>query len=406
MIEKLMILYFSAFDHRKINKNTTPYVHSLSEKYPMIKINTIPNTDLKTTIWTGCYPHEHRMWQVCLKEDRNFDTKRTQDYLPDIITTTFQCFIHSITGKFNLAGVPDWRRRRFDIFKTKYSWISSKELPSFSFNGVDTIFTIIGKNNYNFVHEGRFNEMISALSKQFIKNKKLEVFDAQGTDIFTHWNIDNEEKMIDAYKKIDNCIKDLHAECENRGITLMLLSDHAQDKVEDTIDIVGKINELGIQKNEITYFIEASKARFWFHSDSAREKMLDYFSGNEKGTLLHFEELYRYNIKFKDDSYGEYYFVLNPGIIFHPNDFYHPIGNLYLALTNKEQRSRIQSPVYRGYHGYLPYNECEKGFFMLLDNDYKANRKEVEIIDIAPTVLNLLGYNKPDSLEGVSAFYE
>ena len=404
MIEKLMILYFSGFDYRKINKNTTPYVHSLSEKYPMIKINTIPDVDLKTTMWTGCYPHEHGNWQVRLKEDRNFDTKRTQDYLPDIITTTFQCFIHSITGKFDLSGVPDWRRRRFDICKTKNWWRNSRE--PFSINGVDTIFTIIGKNNYNFVYEGRFNKMISALSKQFIKNKKLEVFDAHGSDIFTHWNIDNEEKMIDAYKKIDNCIKDLHAECENRGITLMLMSDHAQAKVEDTIDIPGKIDELGIKKNEITYFIEASKARFWFHSDSAREKMLDYFSGEQRGTLLHFEELYKYNIKFNDDSYGEYYFITNPGTIFYPNDFYHPIGNLYLALTNKEQRGRIQSPIYRGYHGHLPYNECEKGFVMLLDNDYKPNRKEIEIIDIAPTVLNLLGYDKPDSLQGDTPFYK
>jgi len=75
-----------------------------------------------------------------------------------------------------------------------------------------------------------------------------------------------------------------------------------------------------------------------------------------------------------------------------------------LAFTNKEQRNRIQSPIYREYHAHLPYNECEKGFVMLLDNDYRADRKEIEIIDIAPTVLSLLGYNKPDSLEGVSAF--
>ena len=138
MIEKLMILSFSAFDHRKINQDTTPYVHSLTEKYPMTKINTIPNSDLKTTMWTGRYPHEHGMWQVRLKEDRNFDTKSIQDYLPDIITTTYQCFLHLITGKFDLAGVPDWRRRRFHIYKTKYSWKSYKEVPSF--NGVDSIF--------------------------------------------------------------------------------------------------------------------------------------------------------------------------------------------------------------------------------------------------------------------------
>ena len=91
--------------------------------------------------------------------------------------------------------------------------------------------------------------------------------------------------MIEAYKKIDDRIQDMHSECENRGITMMLMSDHAQAKVEDTIDIVGKISELGIDENEISYFVEAPMVRFWFHSDSAREKMLEYLSGNEKGTL-------------------------------------------------------------------------------------------------------------------------
>ena len=221
-----MILYFSGFDYSKINNDITPYLFSLSEKYQMIKINTIPDVDLKTSIWTGAYPHEHGMWQVRLKEDRNFDTKAPQDYLPDILTTTFQCIIHGFTGRFDLAAVPDWRRRRFNISKMKYGWKDSKK--PLEFNGVDTIFNMIGEANYNYVYEDKFNSMIGALSTKFIKNKKLEIFDAHGTDIFTHWNIDDEEEMNDAYKKIDDCIKDLHKECGNRGITLMLMSDHAQ----------------------------------------------------------------------------------------------------------------------------------------------------------------------------------
>jgi len=402
MIERLAVLYLSAFDHRRINKDTTPYVHSLSEKYPTAKINTLLEASMITTIWSGCYPHQHRMWQVSIKKERDFDIKNTLDYIPDIITTTFQCFIHSITGKFNLAAVPDWRRRRFDIRTTKYLWRDSK-VPN-DLSGLDSIFSILGGDNYNFVYEEGFSNMIRTLSKQFIKNKKLEIFEGHGMDVFTHWNIDDEEKMNGAYKKLDDLIRDIHTECKNRGITLMLFSDHGQNKVEDTIDISAIIKGLGIQNREISYFIESSKARFWFHTESAREKMLDYLSGNEKGTLLHFEEMYRYNIKFDDDSYGEYFFISNPGIVFHPNDFYHPLGNLYLILTNKDQRNRIKNPIIRGCHGHLPDNECEKGFVMLLDNEYKTDKEEIEIIDIAPTILNLLGYDKPDSLEGVSAF--
>ena len=57
MLERLMILYIAALDHRKVNNKFAPYLYELSEKYPMLKINTIPDSDLATTLWTGCYPH-------------------------------------------------------------------------------------------------------------------------------------------------------------------------------------------------------------------------------------------------------------------------------------------------------------------------------------------------------------
>ena len=185
----------------------------------------------------------------------------------------------------------------------------------------------------------------------------------------------------------------------------MVFADHGMELVKNSVDIIQKIDEMGIKNNEITYYIEAPKARFWFHSDSAREKMLNYLSGNPDGVLLSRQDMHEFNVKFEDDSYGEYYFVLNPGTVFFPNDFYQPLGNLYLGLTNKLQRSKLLSPVYRGYHGYLPYNDSDKGTFMLLDDKYKTDKKEIEIIDVAPTIINLLGYEQPVSLKGSSAFH-
>jgi len=402
MIDRLMIIYVDAIDHRNVNIKFAPYLYGLSEKYSMLRINTIPEVDLMPTLWTGLYPHEHKMWQVRLKPDGGFDASSALDYLPDIITTTLQCFIHMFTGKFDLASVPSWRRRRFDITKTKYM---KRDLKGYlKFNERDSIFNIIGESKCKYIYNTKLYKINHAQKELFNDKNRLEVIENHGLDTITHWNMDDEEKMIDSYKKVDDFIKSVHTECQEKGVTLMIIGVHGQDRVEDTVNIVAKINELGIQKNEITYFIEASKVRFWFHSDSARDKMLSYLSENEKGTLLHFEELHRYNIKFNDDSYGEYYFISNPGTIFYPNDYYHPLGNLYLALTESQERSRIQSSIYRGYHGHLPYNECEKGFLLLLDNDYKTSEKEIEIIDVAPTILNLLGYDQPELLKGVNAF--
>jgi len=402
MIEKLMTFFVSSMDHRRINQEHTPYLYSLFEEYPSCKINNIPESDLIPTLMTGRYPHEHGIWQVRLKSKDGVNSNHPLDYIPDIVTSTSQCLLHLFSGPYDLAAVPYWRRRRFEIFKTRYRTREKKNY--LTINELDTILNIIGEGNCDYVFNPELDRLDQIVSKLFSKDLRFELAQDYGLDRLQHWFLDNQERIVDSYKKIDVFIKFLHSECEKRGVTLMILSDHGMELVKSSIDIIQKIDELGIKKNEITYFIEAPKARFWFHSDSAREKMLNYLSENPEGVLLSYQDMHKFNIKFEDDRYGEYYFVLNPGTIFFPNDYYHPIANLYLGLTEKQQKSRLLSPLYRGYHGYMPYNECEKGFLMLLDDNYKTSQKEIETIDFAPTLLNLLGYNKPESLNGVNAF--
>jgi len=311
--------------------------------------------------------------------------------------------MHLFTGSYNLAAVPYWRRKRFEIFKTRYL---EKDLKNhLKLNGFDTFFKIIGESDCNYMYNPELDNLDHITPTMFQKDLRFELVEDYGLDRMQHWFLDNQELMIDSYNKVDGFIKFLYSECEKRGITLMILADHGQELVKNTLNIIQKIHEMGIRKDEMTYFVEAPKTRFWFHSDSAREKMLNYLTDNPNGILLSRQDMHKYNVKFEDDSYGAYYFVLNPGTIFFPNDYYHPIANIYLGLTEKQHRSRLRSPLYRGYHGYMPYNECEKGFLMLLDDRYKRSEKEIETIDIAPTIINLLGYEQPSSLKGSSAFH-
>jgi len=402
LIERLMIFFISALDYRRIDQEHTPYLYSLSKRYPWTRMNNFPEVDLDPTLFTGLYPHQHKVWQVRLKTGYDFNKYFARDYLPDIVTTTSQCLIHMYTGSFNLASIPDWRRRRFEIFKTRYD---NKVVSEYlKLNGFDTIFSVIGESNCNYIYDTKLHNLDHLKPELFYKDLRFELIETHGLDAISHWYIDNKRELTSAYNYVDRYIKFLHSECEKKGITLMILADHGMEPVKNSIDIIQKIREMGIKNNEITYYIEASKVRFWFHSDSAREKMLNYLSGNPDGVLLSRQDMHEFNVKFEDDIYGEYYFVLNPGTIFYPNDFYQPLGSLYLGLTNKQMRSRLKSPVYRGYHGYLPHNDSEKGTLMLLHNEYKAHREEIETIDVAPTIIDLLGYEQPESLKGISAF--
>src|SRR3972149_6640585 len=402
-MDKLFICYIDALDLRRINSEDTPYLYRALNSNPWVKINTIPEVDLDPTLYTGVYPHEHCIWQLRLKDTRlNSLGQRLTDHIPDIASTTVQCLIHLFTGSFDLAAVPTWRRRQFNITKTRYI---KKNISQFlRLYGNKTFLSIIGEKESNLIYNSNFNELPLVLPRLFSLNCRLELLHIHSLDILQHWNLDDPIRIQNSIREIDGFVENLNRGCKEKGVTLMILSPHGQEPVRESIDIINKFKGLGIPRDAYTYYIEAPKARFYFHTDRARETILALLSSIEQGRILSYKEMHDYNVKFEDKSYGEYYFILDPGYIFFPNDFYHPLANIFLGFSDWQQRSRFQSPRYRGYHGYLPNNESEKGFMMLLDHNYKAIKKEAELIDFAPTVLKLLGYEKPDFMKGQCVF--
>src|SRR4029450_2840261 len=106
------------------------------------------------------------------------------------------------------------------------------------------------------------------------------------------------------------------------------------------------------------------------------------------------------HVSFEDDTYGETYLSPDAGYIFFPHDFYQPLANLFLGLRDWHQRSRLLRPIHRGNHGYLPHFPSEQGYAILLDSGYRATRAEIELIDVAPSLLALLGQAPPAHMHG------
>ena len=106
-----------------------------------------------------------------------------------------------------------------------------------------------------------------------------------------------------------------------------------------------------------------------------------------------------------DGRYGELFFMADPGYIIFPHDFYHPIVNSYFGLKDWQQRPRTWNPRHHAYHGYPEVFDGEKGFMTVLDHRYTTQGREGDLIDIAPSLLGLLGYPKPESMSGTARFH-
>jgi hypothetical protein len=160
----------------------------------------------------------------------------------------------------------------------------------------------------------------------------------------------------------------------------------------------------GLQEHEYTHFVEVSSARFWPHSQRAQQELPALLERLGHGRLVRFDEMARYGVPLKDSSYGEIFYFLDPGYIFFPHDFHHPLANLLLGLADPMQRSRLRDPRHRGNHGHLPDTEPERAFVALLDAEFEQVDGPAHILDVAPSVLELLGRAAPATMRGRPLF--
>jgi hypothetical protein len=184
----------------------------------------------------------------------------------------------------------------------------------------------------------------------------------------------------------------------------MLLVDHGQEPIVGTIPLGAELAASGVPEEEYTFFMEVAQCRLWFHTERAREALTERLGNLSRTTLLHYRDMADHHIDFDDDAFAEMYLFADAGYIFFPHDFYGPLANVYLGLRDLFQRPRVTNPRHRGNHGYLPDNPSEKGFATLVSSAHHLERHEGELIDVAPTVLDLLGMPRPAHMRGAPLF--
>lgn len=399
----LFVLYLTSLDRRRVNRETTPFLAASLKSYPWAEMSNYPGNDLLPSILTGTYPAEHGVWGVTLKEKEGFQRSRWVDKLPDLVTTSAQCFVHLITGEFDLAAVPPWRRRRFEITRTKWKRFKRPYDVLSEIGGVTSIMGLVGREQCRYQYRSPTSpvRLLPYIGAGEFMVDWLELY---SLNRFQQWNLHRADKVRKYYRKIDRFVELLHAKCASSGITLVLLSEHGHEAVKDSINLKELLETLGLSLEEYTFFLELSIVRFWFHTDRARQRITDLLSGLKHVKIFSYLEMDQLNLSFKDAKYGEVIGVADPGYIFFPHDFHQPLANLFLGLTDPKQFLRIFDPRQRGNCGYLPQHASEKGIMLVMDERYIATRRKMELIDVAPSLLAMLGREPPASMKGETIF--
>lgn len=371
---------------------------------PTVRFRALPVTENLPTIVTGASPHVHGMWGPRLRAGGRFRTvlQWSVDQLPDLVTTTAQCLAHVANGPIELATMPPRRRRRFAWMRMNIKFTHDRDRAVRAIATTPSLFNLLGEQS-RFVFEDRYDRLDALLHVAAKGEFRFLMADNHSLDYLLHWNMGSD--AIEDYEAgTDRFIADLEAKCRRNGIGFLLLSDHGQEPVTRVVDLAAEIEALALGPDQVDVFIENTRATLWWHDNAARARLVDRLDKLDFARLLLREDLTRFGIRFDDRGYGDAYVFANPGCTFFPNDFYQPIANVALALKDRGMRARRRRPWHVGDHGYASDTDIESGFMTLAEDGYAASAGRVDITDIAPSIMALLGCRPPESMTGRAVF--
>jgi hypothetical protein len=400
----LLLCYVSGMDLRRLDADATPFMAGALTTCPWKPLSNLPSNELFPTLVCGVDPTVHGVWGVRLKAPPVAGAPlRPIDRLPDGIATGVQCAIHALRPTWDLAAIPPRRRRRLVITRTKYKRRRQWSEALYGIGGVPSVMDVVGRERSRYLFSSKLDPA-RLLSRLCAPHAALEILELYALDRFQQWNLDRPEQVQSFYGRIDAFLRDLHARCRAAEMQLLVVSDHGHEPIRGSLDLMALLARSGLHEHEYTHFVEVSNARFWCHSRRARQELPALLEGLGHGRLVRFDEMARYGVPLKDSSYGEIFHFLDPGYIFFPHDFHHPLANLLIGLADPMQRSRLRDPRHRGNHGYLPDTEPERAFAALLDAEFAEVDGAAHILDVAPSVLGLLGLPAPATMRGRPLF--
>ena len=162
---------------------------------------------------------------------------------------------------------------------------------------------------------------------------------------------------------------------------LVVWSDHGHHDVR-RLNPLTFLKERGIDLNRHAHVIDTNFIRFWVDDPDERGRLGEALDGLGIGHVLTEAELEAYRVKMPDDRYGNVIFYVEL-----PYALSHTIWGFGRRLASG--------------HGYLPEHPGSDAVFV---SNLAAREGQLDLVDIAPSLLELLGLTVQPGLDGRSAW--
>lgn len=188
---------------------------------------------------------------------------------------------------------------------------------------------------------------------------------------------------------VDSFIEQLvtKSQKEYPDLHVLVFSDHGMTTITELLDLEKLVKSLDLELGrDYLAFYDSTVARFWFSSAAAETKVVDFLKTLKLGRVLSEDDLRTLRIDFADKRrYGQTIFLANPGVYVYPNYFHCSLPRYF-----------------KGTHGYDPENPTTQGIVVYDGPATLTLGRTPGIIDLLPTMLDIIGMPKPCTCEGAS----
>lgn len=301
------------------------------------------------SILTGRYPDEHGHWSsffyspetspfkwfkyLALLPGSIFDRWRVRHLLSKGIKAAL-----GYTGYFELYSVPFDKLPQFDYLEKRDYFVPGGILKT------DTIFDWCVEHDipYYCSNWRHSEEVVVEENKAEIRKGEIKMAYVYlpKLDALMHNHGTEHERVDQKIRWLEQQVTDLYETAKEHyeDVSLYVISDHGMANVTGSIDLIKKIETLGLKFGEdYVAMYDSTMARFWFPNPDAREKIEQCLSTVAEGNIISESELKEMRVPHEDSKFGELFFLMNPGLLINPS---------YMGLK-----------VIPGMHGYHPHHK-------------------------------------------------
>ncbi|MEE9340069.1 MAG: alkaline phosphatase family protein [Thermoplasmata archaeon] len=399
MTKRLLVILVDGCREDYISKVHMPFTSDLYERNTHSSLETILgySNAIRATAFTGTLPSTHGRWCNFAYDPPNSPYREIQhlgflDHLPVDIAKRASKFFLSKTLMKTIAS-------RKGHHSLELGNIPIHLLQNFIFTGTDTqsvgtrevlsLFEVLAQNGmrYKYVEFPYLTRSrhIRLLQDSLKDNDVLIVY-LPHLDGAAHWFGISSQRFGRKLEYVDKLVGRLFAIARERwgsDFDFLLFSDHGMCDVHEYIDFFDISTRWERRLNEdYDVFLDSTMARFWYKDDHVKDDVGRLAQGLN-GHFLTSSEIKQFGIAFEHNRYGDDIFLLEPGSVFFP---------CYLSWVRP-----------KAMHGYSPVSRSQHGVVILRsDSVERRTFSSARMVDIMPTLLDMLDLEIPSSCEGKS----